>query len=333
MTVLVTGGAGYIGSHMTLALLDARHTVVVMDNLVTGNRALVDKRAIFVDDDIRNTDLLEQTLRSNNIETVIHFAGSTVVPDSVADPLFYYHNNTVASRGLIAACVATGVRYFIFSSTAAIYGESGSAKITEDMPKNPINPYGRSKLMTEWILEDASRAYGLKYLSLRYFNVAGADPKGRSGQSTPNATHLIKKACQVALGKCRALEIFGTNYPTPDGTGIRDYIHVSDLVQAHILGLRFLREGGASGSYNCGYGRGYSVREIVASVERVSGITLPTLASPRRPGDAAEVIADPTRLSQAMTWRPRYDDIDTIVGSALDWERRSDNMCKLPCED
>src|SRR3954468_9916344 len=269
MAVLVTGGAGYIGSHMTYALLERGEDVVVIDNLSTGIRDLVSPKAAFVQGDVADKALVKDVLKRHGVDAVIHFAGSVVVPESVERPLFYYQNNTAASRNLVEACVEMGIHHFVFSSTAAVYGMPGDGIVTEATLPDPINPYGRSKLMTEWMLADVSRAQDFRYVALRYFNVAGADPAGRTGQSTPRATHLIKRACQAALGRIPRLDIFGTDFPTPDGTGVRDYIHVMDLVDAHILALTSLRQGGRSEVYNCGYGRGLSVREIVRSVEEV----------------------------------------------------------------
>lgn len=322
MAVLVTGGAGYIGSHMTLALLERGEEVVVLDNLATGVRSLVPPAACFVEGDIRDQALLRRIFQERDIDAVFHFAGSTVVPDSVARPLQYYANNTMASRDLIEACVGAGVKHFIFSSTAAVYGPGGAGLIDETAAKSPGNPYGRSKLMTEQMLQDAAGASELRYVALRYFNVAGADPRGRTGQSTPRATHLIKCACQTALGQRGYLGVFGVDYDTPDGTGVRDYIHVTDLVAAHALALDHLRGGGESGVFNCGYGRGFSVREVIAAVERASGVRLPVKTLPRRPGDAAAVVADPAKIKARLGWTPRHDDLDEIVRHALAWEQR-----------
>jgi UDP-glucose 4-epimerase len=322
MSVLVTGGAGYIGSHMTYALLDRGEKVVVLDNLSTGNRSLVGEKALLVEGEAGDTALVRRLIADHAIDAAIHFAGSIVVPDSVADPLAYYANNTVASRALIAACVEGGVRNFIFSSTATVYDADTTQPLAEDAAKRPISPYARSKLMTEWMLEDIARAHALRYTILRYFNVAGADPQGRTGQSTPVATHLIKRAAQVALGRVPQLEIFGTDYPTPDGTGVRDYIHVSDLVDAHLLALDALRGGAGSSTFNCGYGHGASVREVIGTVEQVVGRKLPVREGPRRAGDPPELIADPTRIKTTLGWQPRHDDLAGIVRSALEWERR-----------
>jgi len=320
--ILVTGGAGYIGSHMTYGLIDRGDRVVVLDNLSTGVRSQVAREAEFVQGEVADQALVRSLIRKHEIDAVIHFAGSIVVPDSVSQPLQYYANNTVASRALIEACVEEGVHHFVFSSTAAVYGIPATPMVTEETAKEPINPYGRSKLMTEWMLQDSARAYDFRYIALRYFNVAGADPKGRTGQSTPRATHLIKRACQVALGREPHLDIFGTDYPTPDGTGVRDYIHVSDLIAAHLLALDALRANAAADVFNCGYGRGLSVRQIIEAVERVAGHSLPVREGPRRAGDPPTLVADSTKLQRALKWTPRYADVDTIVRSALAWETR-----------
>jgi len=322
MSTLVTGGAGYIGSHMALALLERGEDVIVLDNLATGVRALVPDGALFVHGNINDQQLVRRVIDDHDVDGVLHFAGSTVVPESVHNPLGYFANNTANSRDLIETCVEAGIRRFIFSSTAAVYGACDAAMIGEDAVAAPISPYGRSKLMTEWMLQDVAQATDLTYVALRYFNVAGADPQGRSGQSTPRATHLIKRACQTALGRRPHLEIFGVDYQTPDGTGIRDYIHVSDLVAAHILALDHLRACGEPGVFNCGYGRGFSVRQVIEAVEQASGRKLPVRELPRRPGDAAAVVADPGRLMAKFGWRPRYDALDQIVGHALAWESR-----------
>jgi UDP-glucose 4-epimerase len=322
MSVLVTGGAGYIGSHMTLELVDGGDQVVVLDNLVTGVRAQVSEKATFIQGDISDKDLVRDILQKHRIEAVIHFAGSVVVPDSVENPLMYYSNNTAKSRDLIESCIAGGVKQFIFSSTAAVYGVTDEASIAEDAVKDPASPYGRSKLMTEWMLEDAAHAHDFRYVALRYFNVAGADPKGRSGQSTPRATHLIKRACQVALGRAPYLGIYGTDFPTPDGTGVRDYIHVSDLIGAHALALAHLRDGGASSLFNCGYGRGFSVREVAKAVEKAAGAPLAVKEMPRRAGDPPAIVSNPAKLKAALGWKPQHDSLDEIVASALAWESR-----------
>ena len=322
MTVLVTGGAGYIGSHTVYALLGRGDRVVVLDDLSTGVRAQVGEEAVFVQGDVADRMLLENIIRAHDVDAVLHFAGSIVVPESVADPLAYYENNVVKSRALIAACVEAGVGQFIFSSTATVYDAEAPQPLGEHERKAPISPYARSKLMTEWMLEDVSRAHDFRYHILRYFNVAGADPKGRTGQSAPKATHLIKRAAQVALGRVPHLDIFGTDYPTADGTGVRDYIHVTDLAAAHLLALDALRAGAPSATYNCGYGRGLSVRDVVSGVERVIGRGLPVLESARRPGDPPVLISDPSRIKSALGWTPQHDDLDEIVRSAIAWERR-----------
>jgi UDP-glucose 4-epimerase len=319
--VLITGGAGYIGSHTTYALLDRGDAVVVLDNLSTGVRGHVGERATFVEGNVSDKALVAALVREHGITSVVHFAGSIVVPESVADPLGYYENNVVASRALMEACIQAGVKEFIFSSTATVYAEDAPQPLAEASAKAPISPYARSKLMTEWMLEDASRAYDFRHIVLRYFNVCGADPHGRTGQVSRTPTHLIKRASMVALGRIPHLDIFGTDYPTPDGTGVRDYIHVTDLANAHLLALDALRGGASSTSFNIGYGRGLSVRQVIAAVERVAGRTLPVREGPRRPGDPPTLISDPARI-RALGWIPGHDDIDEIVRSALDWERR-----------
>jgi UDP-glucose 4-epimerase len=326
MSVLVTGGAGYIGSHMVLELLDAGEEVVVIDNLATGFRWAVYPRARLVVGDIADSALVKETILSHNVNAIIHFAGSIVVPDSVVDPLGYYLNNTVKSRALIACAVDTGVKNFIFSSTAAVYGNPEENPVLESAPPAPVSPYGSSKLMTEIMLSDASRAHDFRFVALRYFNVAGADTKGRSGQSTPRATHLIKVACEAALGKRPELEIFGIDYPTQDGTCVRDYIHVSDLANAHSVALRYLRDGGASDIFNCGYSKGYSVIEVVSAVKRVSGVDFKVVLSPRRPGDPAAIVAGSEKIRQRLGWRPQNDNLEQIVAQALNWERRVDGL-------
>ena len=322
MSILITGGAGYIGSHMVLAALNRGDEVVVLDNLSTGVRALVSQGAHFHEGDVGDGALLRRLIRQYGITAVVHFAGSLIVPESVEAPLAYYRNNTMASRNLIEACVDTGVKNFIFSSTAAVYGVPQENPVTEGACAVPINPYGRSKLMTEWMLEDASRAHDFHYVALRYFNVAGADPSGRTGQSTPRATHLIKRACQVALGRVPTLDIFGTDFPTRDGTGVRDYIHVTDLVAAHALALDHLQQGGASTVLNCGYGHGFSVREVVDTVAKVTGRRIATREARRRPGDPPELVADSSNLQRKFGWRPAYDDLEEIVSTAFAWERQ-----------
>ncbi|GGF46063.1 UDP-glucose 4-epimerase GalE [Youhaiella tibetensis] len=321
MAVLVTGGAGYIGSHMVLRLADAGHEVVVLDNLVTGFDWAVDPRATLVEGNIGDMGVVGDIIAKHKITEIVHFAGSIVVPESVSDPLKYYGNNTAASRNLIEAAVRGGVKHFIFSSTAAVYGMTGLEPVGEDYPLNPMSPYGRSKLMTEWMLKDVAAAHPITYGVLRYFNVAGADPKKRTGQSTPLATHLIKVACQTALGQRDKMDIFGTDYPTPDGTCVRDYIHVTDLVEAHALLLEHLRKGGDSTTLNCGYGRGYSVRQVVDTVKQVSGIDFRVDEGPRRAGDPPAIVAGADKVRRLLGWKPAHDDLEGIVQSALDWER------------
>lgn len=322
MAILVTGGAGYIGSHMVLALLDRGEEVIVIDNLSTGLSWAVHPRAMLIEGDIGDEALLDRVMAHYSLDAVVHFAGSIVVPDSVRNPLVYYLNNTVKSHILIASAVKAEVRHFIFSSTAAIYGDVPAEPVYEDHPPRPLSPYGTSKLMTEQMLEDSAKAYGLQYVTLRYFNVAGADPMGRVGQSTPNATHLIKAACQTALGKRKQLDVYGTDYNTPDGTCLRDYIHVSDLIAAHVDALEHLRKGGSSGIFNCGYGRGYSVLDVIKAVERANGLALRVRYEPRRPGDPSAIIAGARRVRQVLGWRPKYENLDFIVETALNWERK-----------
>jgi UDP-glucose 4-epimerase len=320
MAILVSGGAGYIGSHMVLELLDRGEKVVVLDDLSTGFWWAVPKEAIFVQGDMGDQNLVERVLKEHAITEIAHFAARIVVPESVTDPLGYYYNNTVKTRALLESAVRCGVKHVIFSSTAAVYGEPPVSPVPEEIALSPINPYGRSKLMSEWMLGDVARAYGLTYVALRYFNVAGADPRGRSGQSSPNATHLIKVACQAALGQRAGLEVFGTDYPTPDGTCVRDYIHVTDLACAHLAALDHLRKGGGSLTLNCGYGRGYSVKEVIDVVKQVSGVDFPVKLSDRRAGDPASLIAGADRIRTELGWQPQHDDLPQIVRHALDWE-------------
>lgn len=320
MAVLVTGGAGYIGSHLVWELIDHGEKVVVLDRLSTGFEWAVAPEATLIVGDVADAALLKPLLRDYSIDSVIHFAGSVVVPESVAVPLAYYENNTCKTRVLLQTVVDAGVRHVIFSSTAAVYGNQGQAPIAEDSPTNPESPYGRSKLMTEWMLADASAAHGFSFTALRYFNVAGADPLGRTGQSTSGATHLIKVACETAAGKRPAMDIYGTDYPTPDGTCIRDYIHVSDLAVAHRLALERLRAGGANFIANCGYGRGYSVLEVIDSVRRTVGHPLEVRFCGRRLGDAAAVVANANLLRRELNWIPKYANLDRIVADALGWE-------------
>lgn len=322
MSVLVTGGAGYIGSHMVLELLDAGEDVVVLDNLSTGFRWAVPPAAKLVVGDAGDEALVRGLIAMHDVDAIIHFAGSIVVPDSVADPLGYYHNNTVTSRALMAAAVAGGVAHFIFSSTAAVYGAPRQSPVSEDAAPAPMSPYGSSKLMTEIMLADTARAHDFRYVALRYFNVAGADPQGRAGQSTPRATHLIKAACETALGRRAGMEVFGTDYPTPDGTCVRDYIHVTDLVRAHMAALGHLRAGAPSDVFNCGYSRGYSVLEVIDAVRRVAGVSFDVRIAPRRAGDPPSIVAASDKIRAALGWTPEHDDLDGIVGDALAWERQ-----------
>lgn len=322
MAVLVTGGAGYIGSHTVLELLDGGQKPVVLDDLSTGFRwALPEGTPLVIGDD-GDEQLVSKLIHDHKVDAIIHFAAKIVVPESVADPLSYYLNNTAKARSLIATAVRCGVKHFIFSSTAAVYGDPDHLPVTEDEPLKPVSPYGRSKLMVEWMLEDTARAHDFAYVALRYFNVAGADPKGRSGQSTPNATHLIKVAAQTALGKRPKMQVYGTDYPTPDGTCVRDYIQVTDLARAHLDALRYLREGGKSLVANCGYAHGFSVLEVIEAVKRISGVDFPVEYAPRRPGDPAAIVAANDRARNVLGWTPEHDNLDEIVRQALDWERK-----------
>ena len=321
MTVLVTGGAGYIGSHMVHALVDAGERVVVLDNLTTGFDWALAPGAALVVGDAGDQARVAALVAEHGVDTVIHFAASIVVPESVRDPLGYYRNNTANSRALIETAIKEGVRHFIFSSTAAVYGNPARVPVREDDPTVPTSPYGSSKLMTETMLRDAGAAHGLRHVILRYFNVAGADPLGRTGQSTAQATHLIKVALETALGRRPRMRVFGTDYPTPDGTCIRDYIHVCDLVAAHCEALAYLRGGGTSATLNCGYGRGCSVLEVIETVKRVSGADFEVELAARRPGDPAHLVAACERIRSTLGWRPRFNDLETIVTHALAWER------------
>jgi len=322
MAILVTGGAGYIGSHMVHELNDAGQPVVVLDNLSTGFRFLLPASVPIIVGNTGDQDLVAKTIADHRVDAIIHFAASIVVPDSISDPLGYYRNNTINTALLLQAAIAGGVRQIIFSSTAAVYGNPAAVPVRENAATNPISPYGTSKLMSEIVLRDAARAHGLRFVVLRYFNVAGADPKGRTGQSTPQATHLIKVAVETVLGKRETMSVFGTDYPTPDGTCIRDYIHVSDLARAHSAALAYLRRGGDSATFNCGYGHGHSVMDVLETARRVSGRNFPVEFAGRRPGDPAALVADVSRIHSALDWRPLYDDLDTIVTHALAWERR-----------
>ncbi len=321
MAVMVTGGAGYIGSHMVLRLKDAGEDVVVLDNLTTGFDWSIDGRATFVEGHAGDIELVKKTIAEHKIEEILHFAGSIVVPESVENPLKYYANNTVTSRALIEAAVTAGVKHFIFSSTAAVYGMIGMDPVDEAAVLKPESPYGRSKLMTEMMLADVAAAHPLTYGVLRYFNVAGADPAGRSGQSTPEATHLIKVAAQTALGQREFMNVFGSDYETPDGTCVRDYIHVTDLVEAHALLLAHLRGGGDSTTLNCGYGRGYSVREVVDVVRSVSGVDFEAREVGRRAGDPAAIVAKADKARALLNWQPAHDDLQEIVQTAYAWEK------------
>ena len=319
--ILVTGGAGYIGSHVVRQLGDAGERIVVLDNLSTGFRSAV-THGTLVEGDMGDPALVAGLLRDFDVDTVMHFAAHTVVPESVSNPLKYYGNNTCSSQRLLACASQHGVAHVIFSSTAAVYGMPLGGKAAEDSPTSPINPYGSSKLMTEWMLRDLSRASAMRHVTLRYFNVAGAHPGGAIGQSTRNATLLTKVACEVAVGKRPFVSVFGTDYDTPDGTGVRDYIHVEDLAAAHVRALDYLRAGGDSTTLNCGYGHGYSVRELLAAVERACGHRLAVREEPRRAGDPPVLVAVAERIRSTLAWQPAYDDIDAIVRSALAWEQR-----------
>ena len=320
--ILVTGGAGYIGGHVVRQLTEAGYRVVVYDNLSTGSpEGLIHGEELIVAD-LADQDRLESSLRNLQAKTVLHFAASIIAPESVAKPLDYYGNNTCNTRRLLAACVRNGVERFIFSSTAAVYGMPESGVASEDSPTNPINPYGTSKLMSEWMIRDAALAHGFRYVALRYFNVAGADPLARMGQRVKDATHLIKVCCQAALGQRPSVSVYGTDYPTSDGTGIRDYIHVEDLAAAHLAALRHLEKGGGSDTFNVGYGRGSSVREVINVVHRVTGAGFPVVEAERRPGDPAMLVARAERIRETLDWSPRYDDLETIVADAWRWEQR-----------
>ncbi len=321
-TVLVTGGAGYIGSHAALAFRESGYGVVVLDNLSTGRREVVADDIPFVQGDVADRAIVDSLIGEHKISAVAHFAGSIVVPESVSDPLKYYGNNTCASHTLIQACVAGGVKKFIFSSTAAVYGMPETVPVSEDSPQVPINPYGASKLMTEWVLRDTALAHDFNYIALRYFNVAGADQQGRSGQNTKVATHLIELANQTAAGRRDHLVIFGDDYETPDGTCVRDYIHVSDLVDAHVLALRYLEGGGTTGVFNLGNQRGFSVREVVDTVRRVTQKEFEVRMGPRRAGDPAELVADATAARKVLGWTPKRADLEIQIGDAWRWQQK-----------
>jgi len=322
MTVLVTGGAGYIGSHMVQALAEAGEGVVVIDNLSTGFAAFVPDGVPLLIGDAADENLVERAIAAHGVESIIHFAGSVVVPDSMRDPLAYYRNNTMTTRSLLNAAVKCGVNRFIFSSTAAVYGNPDQVPVPETAPTRPLSPYGSSKLMTEIMLHDVASAHGMNYVVLRYFNVAGADPLARIGLATLGATHLLKIAVEAATGQRAKIDVFGTDYPTPDGSCIRDFIHVSDLAQAHRAALSYLRNGGKSITLNCGYGRGYSVLETIEAVRRVSMRNFAVQHAPRRPGDVMTVVADTSRMRSTLDWKPQYDDLETIAAHALAWEEK-----------
>jgi UDP-glucose 4-epimerase len=320
-SVLVTGGAGYIGSHTVLQLVARGERVVVLDDLSTGFRQAV-RDAPLVIGSVGDRRLVEAVLAEHRVDTIVHFAAHTIVPESVSNPLKYYGNNTCSTRSLLEAASAAGVRHFVFSSTAAVYGVAGGGLISEESPTAPINAYGTSKLMSEWMLRDLCAVTPMRHVALRYFNVAGSDPGGRIGQSTRAATLLVKVACEVAVGKRTHLSVFGTDYPTPDGTGVRDYIHVEDLATAHLNALDYLRAGGQSLTANCGYGHGYSVREVLSSVEKIAGIRLNIKEEPRRAGDPPSLVAKCDKVRDVLGWQPKLDDIDTIVRTSLEWEKR-----------
>ncbi len=319
--ILVTGGAGYIGSHTVRQLGEAGERIVVLDNLSKGFRDHV-LYGDLIEGDTADQALVSRILADYDVDTVIHFAAHTIVPESVTDPLMYYRNNTCASRNLLECASEAGVKHFVFSSTAAVYGEPESGQCWEDTPTAPINPYGMSKLMTEHMLRDLGKASAMRHVILRYFNVAGSDPQGRIGQSTPGATLLMKVAAEQAMGKREALYIFGTDYPTPDGTGVRDYIHVEDLADAHLKALDYLRDGGESQTLNCGYGHGYSVREVLETVQKVHGKPLNIIETERRAGDPPTLIAGADKIREVLGWQPRYDDLEEIARSSLNWERK-----------
>jgi UDP-glucose 4-epimerase len=319
--ILITGGAGYVGSHVALALLDAGWSVIVVDDLSKGRQDLIPEKADFIEGSAGDADLIKRVLIGNDCRSVMHFAGDIVNADSIREPTAYYQRNTVVSQSFITGCLAARVSHFIFSSSAAVYGEPQIIPANEDTPLVPITPYGTSKLMTEWMLRKAAASCDMRYVALRYFNVAGADGKGRSGQYSQVTTHLIKAALEVILDQQNTLNIYGDDYPTPDGTCIRDYIHVSDLADAHVLALRHLLRGGDSQMLNCGYGHGYSVREVVDAVGRACGKPVPTSIAPRRAGDAAQLVADGSRLKALFGWKPRNDDLEAIIRSAFEWEK------------
>ncbi|WP_193369750.1 UDP-glucose 4-epimerase GalE [Pelagibius marinus] len=321
-SVLITGGAGYIGSHAVLACREAGHSIVVLDNLSKGNREVLPNDVPFYQGDAGDPTIIARIIKGHSVTAVMHFAGEIVVPESVEAPLSYYLSNTCKSRALLQSCVDHGITSFVFSSTAAVYGEPDVNPVGEGAPTRPENPYGRSKLMVEWMLRDAARAHGLRYVILRYFNVAGADCAGRAGQSAPGATHLIKVACEVAVGKRPEMEIFGTDYDTRDGTCVRDFVHVSDLANAHVLALEHLWRGGENLTLNCAYGHGHSVREVLDAIQHIAGRPLAIRNAPRRAGDVGSLIAEASRLRDVLGWVPEYDSLDVILRTALHWEQR-----------
>ncbi len=324
MTVLITGGAGYVGSHIAWEFLDQGESVVILDNLVTGVRENLPKSAVFVEACVGDENAVAETIRRHNIETIVHCAGSTVVPESVTNPIKYYRNNVAAPSRMLEVAIASGLKSIVFSSTAAVYGNPLEDRVSESHPLEPTSPYGASKMMFETVLSDASKAYGLACANLRYFNVAGADPLGRTGQSTPDATHLIKVCAEVALGKRPELTVYGTDYDTPDGTCIRDFIHVSDLAALHVLVVKRIRETRENLTLNCGYSRGFSVRQVLEEVEKLHGAPIPHRAGPRRKGDVPCVVSDTTRLNETLRWKPRFDSLECMVSDALRWESLSE---------
>lgn len=321
MKLLVTGGAGYIGSHVVKALGLQGHDITVLDNLSTGNKKAITFGEL-VEGDLSNEVLLDNLFSAKKFEAVLHFAGSIVVPDSVSDPLGYYSNNTINSHRLIRACVKHGCHQFIFSSTAAVYGMTGESAATENTPTRPINPYGHSKLMTEQMLTDTAASSSLRFVALRYFNVSGADPEGQIGQSFPGATHLIKVACETATGKRPSIKVFGTDYPTPDGTCVRDFIHVTDLADAHVKALDYLAKGGKSEIMNCGYGHGFSVKQVLSKVREITGVQIKVEESPRRAGDPASVLSKADKIRSLLGWKPKHDDLGFIIKTAYEWESK-----------
>lgn len=325
MKILVSGGAGYIGSHVVLLLTQSGHEVTVIDNLSTGRRESVIDAKLIVGE-VGDSKFLDSVMSQDHFEAVIHFAGSIVVPESVSDPTKYYSNNTSNSLNLVQACLRNKISKFLFSSTAAVYGLPKGGECLETTPVAPLNPYGKSKLMTEWMLEDTAAAHeNFNYVALRYFNVAGANVAGRVGQCSPLSTHLIKVACETALGKRKSMSIFGNDYDTPDGTCIRDYIHVDDLAQAHLDAINYLAKDGASSIFNCGYGQGFSVNDVIATVKKVSGVDFKVEQGPRREGDAPNLIAVSKKIRDGLGWKPKHNDLELIVKTALDWERNLSN--------